>query len=485
MSQISSIVRRNMLYVFLLAVIVIGQSAFRWYHVEHLPIQYDEASNYMLFSRKGIFFCMSYYIAPQNHIFHSILTSLSVKLPLTTTTAMRLPSFIIGILSLFGFAWIVYSLFDKVTAIASTFFFSLTPPVLIYGALARGYSMLILCAIFSLYAFIRLYDANRDRSIRYLTILGISSVIGHYTMPSYVYLTFPIFMIIFMKFLWERDYKSVYRLIVLSFIVGVVTTLLYVPVFLQTGVESLTSNQWVTPIERSVVMARLLPHFKSSYLSLFSIYIYIVILSGLFFVCFVRTPSNARIKSYLYAIGLFLISSPIILMIHSVIPFVRTWSFLKVAKSNNFSSLFYQLKRSTHIGVVATFFGLIVIFSVPPFGMKQFSSGEGFYRQSTYYVVASRIGQGIMDSQFKTMFCAHPLLWLHLQYIFKEAGYDYTMIFGKSISEFPKSLESSQLFDLVISDETLADHRYCMLPESIESTEVGNEFSIQLYSLCK
>jgi len=88
-----------------------------------------------------------------------------------------------------------------------------------------------------------------------------------------------------------------------------------------------------------------------------------------------------------------------------------------------------------------------------------------------------------MDSEFRNMFCAHPLLWLHLQYQFKEAHYDYSMKFGKSILELTALNDSSQRYDLLILDEPLSDGEYYRLPESVKSTENGNEYSIQLYSL--
>lgn len=476
--------RINMLLISALAIIIVGQSIFRWFHVHHLPITYDEASNYMLFSRKGIKFCMSYYLAPQNHILHSILTAISIKLPLATTLSLRLPSFLVGTLCLISFVLVIYRLFDLATSFVSVIFFGFSAPVLVYGTLARGYSLQILCAIFSFYAFIELYSSRASPKLRNFFILGVSSIIGHYTIPCYLYVTAPVYIIVAIKFLIENKRKSIVRLIWLSIIVGVITLLLYIPVFLQTGIDSLINNQFVAPKARGQVLSELIPHFKAVFNSLISLTLWkSVMVLSLTISLLLFSLKDQENKSKVIAITFYLMACPVILLAHSVVPFPRTWSFLIVPLSFLFAGVIYSVGKikNNSVKVLAWVLAFITIAQLN--GIAAFAPSKGLYRESNYNIIANKTGQLIMESEFTNIFCPHPLLWLHLQYQFKEAGYNYSMSFEDSSFESTAKNSVAIPYDLLVLDENLFVENYALMPESVISTELGNEYSIQLY--CK
>ena len=88
-----------------------------------------------------------YYRKPNNHVPNSILARAMVKIPGKTPdrrvneTALRLPSFVFGVLAVGGVAWMLWRLGFGLAGVYAAWLLALHPWLLRYSAEARGYSM--------------------------------------------------------------------------------------------------------------------------------------------------------------------------------------------------------------------------------------------------------------------------------------------------------------------------------------------------------
>ena len=91
--------------LFLILAISVSSKAFL---VWELPIYYDEGWTYIHFTQKGFLTSWTYYPYPNNHVLHSIFTTISAHLPFPDIVNLRLPSFLFGLLSQLAFFKLIH-----------------------------------------------------------------------------------------------------------------------------------------------------------------------------------------------------------------------------------------------------------------------------------------------------------------------------------------------------------------------------------------
>jgi len=87
-----------------LILILILQFLFLLSFLVGLPIHYDEAATYDNFIRQGLVQTATYYPLPNNHILYNLVAVLFSRLPIPVDTAIRLPSVLAAMVSLWYFA---------------------------------------------------------------------------------------------------------------------------------------------------------------------------------------------------------------------------------------------------------------------------------------------------------------------------------------------------------------------------------------------
>src|ERR1700719_554220 len=117
------------------------------------PVRYDEAYTYVTFAMHPLYIGLSYYPAPNNHLFHTFLVFLSTHLLGNTLTALRLPAMIGGLLMMPTVFAATIAQYNRSAAIAATAFVACSPPFIEYSVNARGYTwqavFLLLMALFA------------------------------------------------------------------------------------------------------------------------------------------------------------------------------------------------------------------------------------------------------------------------------------------------------------------------------------------------
>jgi hypothetical protein len=283
-----------------------------------MPVSYDEAYTYLQFTSKSPILSFFYYPAPNNHVLHSLITNFTYYIPFCSDL------FCLRISNIFFtfFTWLICFSFLKkyysvnfslvVTAIASMMFMSVY-----YSYMSRGYCLVMLFFIISLYAAFNIIN-NIKAKINW-NVFSMSSILGFFTMPSYLYVWVIINTIIFLNSKHTIKEQFVNNCIILCNVL-----LLYTPIILINGMDALVRNKFVVPIDRTVVFSRLSDFFKTTVGEITGMYV-IIILILLSISMFLIFKNRNRNEVVLTTIFIFL---PVLLLIvHSVIPFPRTFNY--------------------------------------------------------------------------------------------------------------------------------------------------------------
>lgn len=228
-------IKENKLHAFALILIFIIAFTNRLLFLSS-PFRYDEAFTYYCYVNTNILNALSNYSYPNNHIFHTFLVKITTFLFGTSLAAIRLPAFLSGVIVL-PFAYLlIRKIFDKNIALFCSAFLACSYALIEYTVNARGYTIVLL-----LFVFLLLLANKKSRNqVDAFWIILISSL-GFYTMPSFIipYLVFLLWLI-FLSPNFLIKHLATYVLGTLA-----LTTVLYTPVFFNTGLQSIIANKYV------------------------------------------------------------------------------------------------------------------------------------------------------------------------------------------------------------------------------------------------
>ncbi len=388
--------------------IILANMLVKGYYAWHFTITYDEAWTYLNFTDRGIISSMTYYSAPNNHILNSILTNIFNHLPLPVTFRIRLPSllastFFLMVFYVFSRRWLNHNV-----AILVLLVLSFLTPELFYAFTARGYIWVILFSAICYFISIRLVE-TRVGEMRNLFYFSLCAILGFYTMPSflYPYATLNIYLLVYAIF--NKRNSLAKKIIVWGMITIIGVILLYIPIFAISGLDSVISNQYVVPISRAEVMHRLWPHLMDVFEYLF-IYRYALffVYALLIFACFYST--NKKIAVLNLWIVVFMAFIPIL---HSVVPFTRTWVYLTVPVLISLGMILQKALRATlksvFYYVVGACLSVVILIAA-------LSSIKGIEH---YALSAEKATAFALRENISSVFIKEPLMDTYLLYSYK------------------------------------------------------------------
>lgn len=282
------------------------------------PVTLDEPQSYFFFINPPTWEALAFYPYPNNHILSSVLSGITNMIPgLDLLFKIRIPVLFISLLTwVFAYRF-VRKYYSENLALFLVAIGSVVVTNLQHAYIARGYAYVTFFVVVGLYAaFNIIKEGNRRRD---WTVFAVSSALGAFTMPSYLYpfLSLSIFIFIF-------NYKSLKTQILYSALVGVLVIVLYSPLLVVTGLDGLTSNEYVATIDRLVVLKSLPGFMLGTVVHIFYVPFYILAVAfglvGLFTI-------YKRDKNVLILWAVFLITPCLFLILHSVIPFFRTFFY--------------------------------------------------------------------------------------------------------------------------------------------------------------
>lgn len=282
------------------------------------PVTLDEPQSYFYFMKPATWEALALYPFPNNHILSSVISGIISEIPwIDLLFKIRIPVLFVSL-----FTWIfayrfVRKYYTENLALFVVAIGTVVATNLQHAYIARGYAYVMLFVVIGLYAAYNIvYNGNRHRD---WLAFAISSVLGAYTMPSYLYpfLSISIFIFIY-------NYKGIKTQILYSVFVGVLVFVLYTPLLAVTGLEGLTSNEYVATIDRMVVLRSLPGFLLGTIVHIFYMPHYFLLA---LFGAVVLFTLYKRDKRTLAVWGVFIITPCLFLVLHSVIPFFRTFFY--------------------------------------------------------------------------------------------------------------------------------------------------------------
>jgi hypothetical protein len=286
-----------------------------------MPVSYDEAWTYLQFTSKSPLSSLCYYPAPNNHVLHSLITNVTRYIPFAPILfCLRISSILVSF-----FTWLLcYSFLRKryspnvallITGIASMLFMAVY-----YSYMSRGYGLVTLFFVIGLQASYNIvFNGNNNKD---WILFGVSSVLGFFTMPSYLYAFVLLNTLILFNNKFQLKKQIIYNLGVIILVV-----ILYTPIIIVNGVSALTSNTFVLPISRREVIERLPSFFSDTLTEITGVHFMVTILL-LAISFYMLMKSKMKFEQSMFI--MFIVLPFVLLIGHSVIPFPRTFNYYGV-----------------------------------------------------------------------------------------------------------------------------------------------------------
>lgn len=426
-------------------VYLIGLIAVRFYYALTMPISYDEAWTYFNFSEKGFLTSVSYYPTPNNHILFSILTNITFWFPFDATTNLRIPSLLIGIVACLIFAGIVFRYFGFRASLIGSAVFTFLPFSTYYGYMARGYGLVLLAFVIGLYTTLKIISDGENRLNWFAWI--VSSVIGFYSIPIYLYPFVSLTLLLFIGIIWRAHYRKILELFLSGFIVTTIVTILYIPIFFINGTRNVASTKHATVGGVAEVSDSMFNYFQPTFDYFIGIrYGWLILSVAALLALFFQTIRKLGL------IILYLLLIPyIFLFINSVNVGARMWFYQIATISLLVVIIVYALKnqvwfssRVAYLFLILTFFYGVLAFSyqVRQLEALDIAAHKLFLEMqsrkiNSFYVNADLIAVPI-EYYFETNKIPYQVHRAHLQgeldispsefqyYILKKSSYDAT-----------------------------------------------------------
>lgn len=227
-----------------------------------LPFSYDESFTFTQFTYNGPQQALFNYPAPNNHVFHSLLTCITWFIFQFTHAelAVRIPA-------LFFSAYTLYFVFTRYlegNLYAVVFFgilYLFAPNIIEFAFQARGYSIQIFCGIASYYIATDKKSISNLPFLSRLNLILLFTVIGLFTSPAYLY-TASIVYLIFVTLNFRDIRKEFFSFALINVFYGLTVVLLYTPIIASKGLQTLTANDFVAPLG-NITLNKVLAHLMS------------------------------------------------------------------------------------------------------------------------------------------------------------------------------------------------------------------------------
>lgn len=208
------------------------------------PMRYDEAVTYMYFVRLPWAEALSTYTYPNNHLFHTLLAKISVAAFGNFPWALRIPAFVAGILVVPASYAVVRALYGARAALIAAGLLASSGVLVLYSTNARGYSFVVLAFLLLVLLALRL---RRGGDSADWLVFSVVAALGLWTVPVMLYPLGCVAAWYALDALVEKRPADLKRLGIAMAAAGLLTILLYWPVFSRSGVAAVTRNKFVTP----------------------------------------------------------------------------------------------------------------------------------------------------------------------------------------------------------------------------------------------
>ena len=332
------------------------------------PLRYDEAASWRLFSSMPFYVTISFYPYPNNHVFFNLLSHIVQAVLGDGRWAIRMTSFFFG-LAVIPAAWLTLrSLYGRSAGLTAALYAASAQMIVLYSVNARGYTQITVFVL--LLILVASYLLQKRSSAAWMVFVLLASL-GAWTIPTMLY---PFLMVAvwlggnFFLGLTGRERQTAIRdLVIASVATGVLTLLLYSPVLIVSGLDALTSNEWVTGQGFGGYLASLPGAVGATVLDWMRDIpspLLILIAIGWIAAIVFRSPKRNRVPFLLAA----LVAVILLQLWQQVFPFQRTWLYLQPILAGVTGAGWYGIverlfksRTAIHYGLVAVLAGILFL----------------------------------------------------------------------------------------------------------------------------
>ena len=295
------------------------------------PMSHDEAYTVVAFASRPLGIILTDYSLPNNHIFHSLLVHLSYLLFGVQPWAVRLPAVLAGMLLVPAGYLLARLLYDRHSALVTAGLLACAPFLINLSTDARGYILICLFTLITLA--LGFYLMHNHSPASWVLLVGLSAL-GFYTTPVMLY---PFGMLLTWLLLsslagethpvYGSTFNFLKYLLAAGFTTGLLSAILYTPVFLTSGVQSVIANRFVVSLRLDDFIEILPPHIGltwQTWNSELGITGFIFVAGLLLSLVFHRRIATHRVPLQLAA----LVWLAVELLLQRPYPWIKIWSFL-------------------------------------------------------------------------------------------------------------------------------------------------------------
>jgi hypothetical protein len=300
------------------------------YFAATIPLHYDEWNSWRFFSGDSFRSVLTYYPAPNNHVFYNLVARCFVILKIDSETAIRLPSVVASVLTSYYFFKLCKNRFGTLLSFGLLTILIVFYNYIFYSVEARGYSFVNLFCVLLMYSSNKLSGGYSGTRYRFLFIA--SQFLGVFTVPSFLYVMFPAGLLLFIFLLTGKSFRKLilfsgdYCIVAILIIAGYSGIL-----FIGDPQQLLHPEAWTDKFSFSDTAwsQHLSLYLGMRFYELFGYY-QVHLASVLIILSVVHHISRFGARhSFLCLLCAFMFFSPaIIVMLHGVFPFGRTFYYL-------------------------------------------------------------------------------------------------------------------------------------------------------------
>ena len=381
------------------------------------PMRFDEAHSYLDYASKPVYLLLSLYRAPVNHVFHTLLVHLSIRLFGNSPWSLRLPALIAGTL-LIPLAYLFAAQFyGRASAIVASALVAISPVLIDYSTNSRGYTIVCCCTLL-LFLIARLLLQKTD-PILFLSLAAVASI-GLFTIPT---MLLPACGVLLWIVLSIRGRPAAYlrpfwrSLGACLLLTAAITLFSYLPLLLVSGWRSLAANQMVKGLNSGSFVTQNEAFFRLAWqLWNWSLpkWLTVVLVIGFFLSLLLpvkRVPGQRRLISSL------VLSSLLLLLAFRFAPFARVWLFLLpiyfVLSVSGWIGFLQRFRLNIHCWFPAlqlSVLALLLFFSARALsGKLDFNNETGMCSDANEvvnFVIENRIP---FDNFFRSRICDMPM----------------------------------------------------------------------------
>ena len=342
---------------------------------------YDELYTYYSFISRGPVYAAIHWPVPNNHVFYSVLSAFLDYLG-NPYIGLRGVSFLSSCANMLLLYQLAKKFLNSFFSAGVVFLYVAVWQVNNLSVQGRGYTLATTCyliALLSLFRICRERAQRRDYILYTLSLTG-----GLYTLVSSTYWVIPVCITGGITLLFTKKYKTLWKLIAASVVAAVLTVLLYAVIWLaigsnlmskdpasvyygiyqvkiilktpfealRTGMEYMLATPYIQGDERSYIVKELFHYltgvFNLFYAGLGAALVVILAIGGVLAIvsaCFSCKKDEDLWFFHVY-LAVSVVMVPVMLVIQSVQPYYRVFSFLAVPVS---LMLVWLLKRMVEL----------------------------------------------------------------------------------------------------------------------------------------